>query len=170
MSETAAPLRSIVAHTAGGLEVVIPALNAWMAPLTVAWMAAIVAIAWLARADPANPALLTGAITLVAAAAVPFGLYQLVWFTKGCEIVHLDGRTLSIERRPLGGSRAYDWSRVRDLRVCPRRYRIPMHGGIFFNIDGTIAFDYEGRRVQFGIRLENAEAAGLIGEMKRRYP
>jgi hypothetical protein len=96
-----------------------------------------------------------------------------LWMALGREVVTLRPQALLLRREVLGigRTREYDLSHVRNLRVAPEPADVSAGRTHFGGLDsGLVAFDYGARTFRFGGAVDEAEAVGIVGDLKARHP
>ncbi|HOF12965.1 MAG TPA: hypothetical protein PLZ38_08900 [Spirochaetota bacterium] len=90
-----------------------------------------------------------------------FVLYALLWNAFGKEIIKQLNNKIVLKNDILGFgfSKKYEIKKISNVRASGYFGTPDMFNLVVWNIvGGTIAFDYEGKTIRFGIALEEAEA------------
>ena len=177
-----AKARYIVENLASGIKVTIPTAKNWFVILFLcAWLGG-----WFFGFTSASGELLSQN-NKTPSAFLSFWLFgwtlggiavcfTILWQLFGQEIIEVTNGSL-IRRILIGGvglNREYDFSHVQALRVSQmdvaasqmaRWSPVP-----FGRTAGPIAFDYGARTIRFGSYLDEAEAKGLIEQLKPFMP
>jgi len=99
-------------------------------------------------------------------------IYAFLWQAIGKEMAAVQGQVL-ITRRDIGGfgfNKAYDCSRIQDLRVGQAGFN-PLDISAAFQLwgvgGGRVVFEYGAKTHRFGASLDEAEAAHVVTAMKK---
>ena len=172
--------RSTLRHTAGGLELVIPAkrnvLSIFIIVFLTAWLGGwfigeVSALHELFNLNGREPDYFLVFWLLGWTAGGVFALYAWLWIAVGREIVSLEPGSLTIKRAVLGVGlpREYDLAHIKNLRVSSEPAN-PFGWMSFWGMGGgLIAFDYGAKTVRFAASIDEAEASQIVSELKTRY-
>jgi hypothetical protein len=102
-----------------------------------------------------------------------WALSTWLWMAFGKEVVLLRPQALLLRHEVLGvgRTREYDLSHVRNLRVAPETGEPSGWRNTHFwgPGSGLVAFDYGARTCRFGAAVDEAEAAGIVADLKARH-
>ena len=103
--------------------------------------------------------------------------WLLAWQLAGREELEFTATELVHRCRAagVGRTRRFRLDRVRGFRAVPREHpllkkRTPMAPPGLGRGHGVIAFDHDGRTVQVGAGLRDADARAIVAEVTRRFP
>jgi hypothetical protein len=146
-------------------------LAAWL----VGWCFGLVMAARALFLEPVDaPTLFLAAWLIGWTLAGGFALYVWLWTLAGREVLVLRPDSLVMKRdlRGLGRLKEYDLLHVKNLRVSPVPWNLySWSGGMqFWGVGGgPVAFDYGSRTIRFGSGLDEAEARGIVKELRARH-
>lgn len=166
---------SSTGDTADGYEIVIPAkrnilillfLTAWLGGWVMGEVSAFRELTTSAQPDWFLVFWLTGWTV-----GGGFAILVWLWTVAGKEVVILRPGELSIRHQlfGIGRSREFDLAHVRNLRVSPARSSQQAASMRYWGFPGTLAFDYGSRTFRFAGAVDEAEAAQIVWELRKRH-
>jgi hypothetical protein len=170
--------RSTLRHTAGGLELVIPAKRNVFSIFLIVFLAAWLggwfigeasALRELFHFEGREPNFFLMFWLLGWTAGGVFALYALLWLAVGREVVSLRSGSLTIKRAVLGVglTREYDLAHIKDLRVSPQpANQFGWNMSPWGMGGGLVAFDYGAKTVRFAASVEESEASQIVSDLK----
>ncbi len=182
MSVEVPQMRSTIADTPFGFEIVIPAkrslfaaafLGAWL----IGWAFGEISVARSLFFEPRgshSPELFRLAWLCGWTVGGAFALYAFLWNVAGRERITLNAATLSVRWEAPGVGRTRDFdlgfvSNVRagmpDVKAYDALWATKIRGAD----GGKIAFDYGAKTIRFGGSLDEAEARLIVDELRKRH-
>jgi hypothetical protein len=164
MSAVSDPARITMQDTPNGLNISIPAkfdLHVMVLTLLVFGLNVVFLVASLRDKD--FFAILWAAVAFLCVRA-------MLWNTRGCERISVDGRTLTVrfEMPGIRETSSFDLSDVDTFRTFESRgVRRLFTFMMLPNQRGRIIFDYKGKIQAFGADLSLAEAEGIIRRIEQ---